>query len=223
MNSGEDWTEQTAALAEKAIGYCFRDKALLKTCFTHASYTNVSGEPSNERLEFLGDAVLELSVTENLFKNCSADEGKLTELRKQYVSQNALSRAEERARLMRFLRFSGGESNVKGKTASNLFEAVVAGIYLDGGMGAAEKFLARFLTVTETQNYKTLLQELVQERTKNTPVYETENRNGNYVCRVRALGEEAAGEGASKKAAETDAAKTLFFRLKQQGEGKERK
>ncbi|MDE5897007.1 MAG: ribonuclease III, partial [Clostridia bacterium] len=171
MNNGEDWGEETASLAEQAIGYAFRDRALLKTCFTHRSYTNYCGEPNNERLEFLGDAVLGMCVTEKLFLDCAADEGKLTELRKQYVSKNALSRAEAKAGLMRFLRYSGGESNVNGKTASNLFEAVVAGIYLDGGIDEVKKFLTRFLTVTETENYKTLLQELVQERTKSTPAY----------------------------------------------------
>ena len=213
MNNGEDWGEETYALAERAIGYTFQDKSLLKTCFTHRSYTNFCKEPNNERLEFLGDAVLGLCVTENLFRNDSSDEGKLTELRKQYVSKTALSRAEERAGLMRFLRYSGGKSNVNGKTASNLFEAVVAGIYLDGGMAEVRKFLDRFLSVTQTENHKTLLQEFVQERTKTPPVYRVEERNGGYCCRVSALGKKADGFGESKKAAETEAAKKLFAKL----------
>ena len=120
---------------------------------------------------------------------------------------------EERAGLMRFLRYSGGKSNVNGKTASNLFEAVVAGIYLDGGMAEVRKFLDRFLSVTQTENHKTLLQEFVQERTKTTPVYRVEERNGGYCCRVSALGKKADGFGESKKAAETEAAKKLFAKL----------
>ncbi len=213
MNSGEDWTEQTLREAEESIGYCFRDKALLKTCFTHTSFTNHCGEENNERLEFLGDAVLGLAVTETLFREKRDDEGKLTELRKQFVSKPALEQAEKRARLMRFLRYFGGTENVRGKTASNLFEAVTAGIYLDGGLEEVRRFLARYLTEIETENYKTILQEYVQERTKGTPAYSVREKGGTFFCRVTALGSEASGEGESKKAAETQAAKNLFCKL----------
>ena len=210
MNSGEDWTEQTVRAAEDTIGYSFRDKTLLKTCFTHKSYTNHFHEEHNERLEFLGDAVLGLAVTDMLYHENREDEGRLTELRKQFVSRSALERAEERARLMRFMRYFGGEENVRGKTASNLFEAVTAGIYLDGGMEEVKRFLKKYLTEIETENYKTILQEYVQERTKKTPAYSTKEENGKFLCRVSALGCEAHGEGESKKAAETQAAKNLY-------------
>ena len=76
-----DWTEALARGAEEAIGHRFSDRALLKTCFTHASLTNETGEPSNERLEFLGVAVLELCVTEQLYCSSAEDEGALTERR----------------------------------------------------------------------------------------------------------------------------------------------
>ena len=219
MNSGEDWSEATASAAEKAIGYSFRDKELLKTCFTHTSFTNLCGEKNNERLEFLGDAVLQLCVSETLFKSSVADEGKLTERRKQFVSKSALDRAEARAGLMRFLRYCGAAGNIGGKTASNLFEAVLAGVYLDGGFGEARRFLNRFLAETETENYKTLLQELVQEREKTTPSYEVREEDGKYRCRVSALGAFADGAGESKKAAETNAAKELFLKLKRRSDG----
>ncbi|MDE6676475.1 MAG: hypothetical protein K2K12_02015, partial [Clostridia bacterium] len=75
MNSGEDWTEQTVRAAEDTIGYSFRDKTLLKTCFTHKSYTNQFHEEHNERLEFLGDAVLGLAVTDMLHHESREDEG----------------------------------------------------------------------------------------------------------------------------------------------------
>lgn len=210
MLNGEDWTESTAEEAERVLGYRFRDRELLRTCFTHKSYSNLCGAANNERLEFLGDAVLQLSVTEELFHDHTEDEGRLTELRKQYVSKSALERAERAAGLMRFLRYSGGKSNVSGKTPSNLFEAVVAGIYLDGGMEEVKAFLKRYLAGIETENYKTMLQEYVQGRTKSTPDYHTYESDGKYICRASALGESAVGEGESKKAAETAAAKKLY-------------
>lgn len=210
MNNGQDWQEETYRLAEEHIGYRFSDRKLLKTCFTHTSYTNVGGGENNERLEFLGDAVLQLCVTEELYTDVGESEGELTELRKQYVSQKALEAAERRAGLMEFLRHSGGESNVGGKTASNLFEAVVAGIYLDGGMDEAKAFLKRYLVRIERENDKNLLQELVQERERRTPSYRVEERDGSYFCTVRALGKQACGEGASKKQAETRAAHALY-------------
>lgn len=214
MNSGEDWSDKTFAEAEKTIGYTFRDRELLKTCFTHTSFANIGGGGHNERLEFLGDAVLELCVSEELYRRSGGDEGKLTELRKQYVSRSALECAEKRAGLMRFLRYSGGLGNVSGKTASNLFEAVVAGIYLDGGMGEVKAFLNRFLAETQTENYKSLLQELVQKHPNSFPEYKVREKSGKFYCTVSALGESAQGEGESKKAAETAAAQTLYHKLK---------
>ncbi len=210
MNNGENWTEETFSAAEEALGHTFRDKKLLLSCFTHKSYANAFGGAHNERLEFLGDAVLGLAVTEELFEASAEDEGKLTETRKRYVSQSALERAEARARLMRFLRYSGGEHNVGGKTASNLFEACVAGLYLDGGMEAVRPFLKKYLSEIETENYKSLLQEYVQERVQETPDYRVKQTDGGYDCTVKALGKSAKGTGASKKAAETAAARRLL-------------
>ncbi len=214
MNSGEDWSETTANEAEAAIGYKFRDRELLKTCFTHTSFANIGRCAHNERLEFLGDAVLELCVSEELFLKSRGDEGKLTELRKQYVSRPALERAEKRAGLMRFLRYSGSYTNVSGKTPSNLFEAVVAGIYLDGGMKEVKAFLTRFLSETETENYKSLLQELVQKQPGCFPEYRIKEGKGGFRCTVSALGRSATGEGESKKAAETAAAQALYHQLR---------
>jgi len=203
-------TEETFSLAEEQIGYHFRDRELLKTCFTHKSYSNAYGGKDNERLEFLGDAVLELCVSEMLFHACRGDEGRLTELRQQYVSKAALEQAAERAGIKQFLLYVGSDSNVGGKTASNLFEAVIGGIYLDGGMQEVRRFLTRYLSLAATENYKTYLQEYVQAREKRIPVYETTEKDGKYVCRVSALGKSAAGEGESKKTAETIAAKNLW-------------
>lgn len=201
------------ARAEAALGYRFKEKALLRLCFTHAS---VSGEESNERLEFLGDAVLELYVTEKLYRDSSAREGQLTELRKRYVSREALEGAECRLGLLPYLRYAGGEDALRGKTASNLYEAAVGAIYLDGGYGAAADFLSRTLFEADTRNYKSLLQEYVQQRSHMTPVYDTCAEEGGFVCEARALGESAAGRGANKKLAEQAAAKSLYGKLMQQ-------
>ncbi len=216
MRNGETWTEETVRRAEACIGYVFREKALLVAAFTHKTYANVSGEADNERLEFLGDAVLQLSVTEDLYAgHPGAAEGKLTELRQQYVSKEALAQSERKLGLMRYLRHSAGESNLSDKTSSSLIEAVAGAIYLDGGFGAAKAFLGRCLTVAQTENYKTLLQEYVQERQKSTPVYRDEEQEaGTFRCSVSALGFTATGTGPSKKAAETAAAQALYEKLR---------
>ncbi len=217
MRNGEDWTQETYAQAEKAIGYSFRDKELLKACFTHKSFSNVHvGETHNERLEFLGDAVLQLCVTESLYRHSSADEGALTTRRKNYVAKEALEEATKRAGLMRFLRYSGGEGNIAGKTLSNLFEAVVAGVYLDGGMNEARAFLKRYLTETRMSNFKSALQELVQVTEKVPPTYTVKEEGGAFVCTVFSMGKRGTGRGESKQAAEQNAAKQLYDILKKE-------
>ncbi len=154
--------------------------------------------------------MLQLCVTERLYGASEEDEGALTQRRQALVSRQALEEAEARAGLMPYLRHVGGENNVNGKTASNLFEAVTAAVYLDGGMGAARCFLQRFLTYAEVKNHRSLLQELVQKRTGETPVYETTGEAEAFECEVRALGASARGKGRSKKAAESAAASALF-------------
>ncbi len=202
------------AAAEAVLGYCFRDKTLLLTALTHSTYANLHRTESNERLEFLGDSVLQLAVTEDLYRTVRKDEGKLTELRQQYVSRPALERAEDGLGLMRFLRHCAEESALEGKTRSNLFEAAVGAIYLDGGYGEAKKFLEHHLVRAEREDYKSLLQEFVQSRAKTPPVYTVTQSESGFKCRAEALGTSASGEGKSKKAAETDAAKKLYLILK---------
>ncbi len=207
-------TEEEYREIEKALGYRFRDRRLLDTAFTHSSYAYLTGAESNERLEFLGDAVLQLAVTEMLLATHKEDEGKLTELRKQYVSRPALEQAEARADLMRFLRHAGGEENIGGKTNSNLFEAVLGAIYLDGGGRSAKAFLKRYLMKIENENYKTILQEYVQGEGKTIPHYRVSEEESGFRCTVSALNLSATGMGGSKKAAETAAAKALYQKLK---------
>lgn len=218
MDPCEDWDERTASLAERALGYTFQNKTLLKQCFTHKSYGESRKEPYNERLEFLGDAVLQLAVSEALFLREDTDEGRMTETRKRYVSREALTQAAHKAGILEFMRYAGGEDTVGGKTPSNLFEAVIAGIYLDGGMNAARAFLKRFLEESEFCNYKSLLQEYVQERAKRPPEYVTRETENGYGCAVRALGKEAEGFGKSKKLAEVSAAENLLKLFKERTE-----
>lgn len=218
MDPSEDWDGHTSSLAEQALGYVFQNKSLLKQCFTHKSFADNSHEPHNERLEFLGDAVLQFAVSESLYLKEDTDEGRMTEMRKRYVSREALNKATAKAGILKFLRYAGGEDTIGGKTPSNLFEAVVAGIYLDGGMNAARAFLKRYLEEDEFCNYKSLLQEYVQERTKNKPEYSTRQTDEGYGCTVRALGKEAEGFGKSKKLAEVSAAEQLLKLFKERKE-----
>ena len=218
MNPSEDWDETIPQKAEKALGYTFQDKSLLKQCFTHKSYADNNHEPDNERLEFLGDAVLQLAVSESLYLRTDENVGDMTKTRQRYVSKDALNRACCKADILRFLRYAGDENTVKGKTPSNLFEAVVAGIYLDGGMNEARAFLKRYLEEINFCDYISLLQEFVQERTKNKPEYTTRETENGYECTVRALGKEAEGFGKSKKLAEASAAEKLLKLFKERTE-----
>ena len=218
MNPSQDWDESIPALAERAIGYTFQNKALLKQCFTHKSFADTFGGKHNERLEFLGDSVLQLVVSESLFLSDDTDEGSMTETRQRYVSREALTKACKKADILRYLRYAGGADTIGGKTPSNLFEAIVAGIYLDGGMKAARAFLKHFIQESGVSNFKSLLQEYVQERTKRPPQYETRECENGYGCSVSALGKSAEGFGKSKKAAETLAAENLLKLFKERTE-----
>lgn len=134
---------------ERKIGYSFKDKNLLRQCFTHASYSHEhKNEPSNERLEFFGDAILEYCISEYLYaKYPDCDEGKLTKYRQDLVSGKPLAEAIKKSGLDEFILYGEGErKNFSGNHAAaceNLFEAIVAGIYTDegGGLEAAKKFI----------------------------------------------------------------------------------
>ncbi|MBQ5930135.1 MAG: ribonuclease III, partial [Clostridia bacterium] len=119
---------------ERVLGYTFRDKSLLKEAFTHSTYANIHGGKDNERLEYLGDAVLQLVVTEWQYKDDErANEGELTRERQQLVCGDALDDAVENLNLQKYLLIEGGKANIGKKTVSSIFEAVAAAIYLDGG------------------------------------------------------------------------------------------
>ena len=196
---------------EEKIGYAFRDRSLLCTCFTHSSYANRFGGESNERLEFLGDAVLGFLVAEQLYGR-GGSEGEMTSARIRQVSAGPLEEAVRRMGLESYLLTAGTAGE---KCISSLFEALAAGIYLDGGMQAAREFVLRHLPSSSEPNYKGDLQEYLQGRHMETARYTLVSRSGeahapHFVVRAEGAGKTALGEGGSLRAAEKQAAKALL-------------
>ncbi len=206
--------------AEKTIGYRFRDKKLLKKCFVHASYSNErKGEENNEGLEFLGDAVLELIFTEKLYFE-GGGEGSMTDRRQKLVSDDSLEKTVTELGLDRFLLYGGRRENLGKKAIPSLLEALIAGIYLDGGYEEAKKFVLSVVKANGSVNYKKELQEYTQGcDKKDLPVYRCIGKEGKdnaplFTASVFACGASAVGKGRSKQLAEIDAAKNLLKIIK---------
>lgn len=222
------------ALIEKNIGYEFRNKALLKLALTHSSYGHelmIKGgrDENNERLEFLGDAVLELVSSDYLFHNYSdTHEGKLSKLRASLVCEPSLAEAARMIHLDEFILLGRGEKNNHGERrdsiVSDAFEAVIGAIYLDGGIDRAREFILKnVLNDIENKRLfydaKTELQVLVQERFQCIPEYDTieeagppHNREYTVECRIdgKVYG---TGKGNSKKSAQQKAAYQAIIKL----------
>ncbi len=206
----------------------FRDKNVLRSAITHRSYLNEHREATwdhNERLEFLGDAVLELVVTDYLFsKYPEKPEGELTAVRAALVNTVSLSEAAEQLGINKFLLMSKGEAKDVGRARqyilANAFEACIGAIYLDQGYESAKGFIAeRLFAKTDNivrerlwQDAKSRFQELAQEHASVTPTYETVNQEGPDHDRVFTVGvflrheKVAEGTGRSKQEAEQQAA-----------------
>ena len=203
---------------QSILGYTFNDERLLKEAFTHSTYANAHGGKDNERLEYLGDAVLQLVVTEWQYKaDGQASEGELTRERQQLVCEDALYQAVLKLKIQEYLLMEGSRANVGKKTVSSLFETVVAAIYLDGGYDAAKRFILRHGVLElqkNNENPKGVLQEFLQGIGKPTPQYACEKEGKDnapvFRCVVTALGKSAHGEGNSKKQAEQNAARALL-------------
>lgn len=157
---------------EKNIGYHFRDKELLRTAVTHSSYANESrgNMAYNERLEFLGDAVLQLITSEKLFReNPDMPEGRMSKQRAALVCEDALAGYSAEIHLGDFLLLGKGEEATGGRQRPSIladaFEAVTGAIFLDGGMDNAKKFVRHFIDEAHLslKDYKTLLQEIIQK------------------------------------------------------------
>ena len=183
---------------EDKLGYSFKDKTLLRLCFTHPSYAHEHGGiKNNERLEFFGDSILGFITAEYLMdKFPDANEGLLTAYKQQLVSAEPLSKAIEKSGLYEFLMFGEGEKKNSPEhhrsARENLFEAIVAGIYLDGGIEEAKKFVKRTLFSktnlvggvknkvkdNKPTDYKGKLQEYVQKNKLGTLLYVVKERSG---------------------------------------------
>jgi ribonuclease-3 len=218
---------------EKKVGVNFNDKNLLNQAFTHRSYINENRElqtEHNERLEFLGDAVLELVTTEYLYsKYPDKPEGDLTAYRSALVNTQTLSKTAKLLGFNEHLLLSKGESKDTGRARqyilADTFEAVIGAIYLDQGYGAAKKFIAENIfglldEIIEKGLWidaKSMFQEKSQERVSVTPQYKTEaeegpDHNKQFTVAVY-LGKEnvAKGSGKSKQEAEQDAARKALM------------
>ncbi len=172
------------AEAEKVIGYTFKDKALLRQCFTHPSYANENKScPSNERLEFLGDSVLGFIVSEHLFSTDRRNEGVLTVEKQKFVSGKSLSGIAKELKLNDYLLLGVGNERDRSKDSvcENLYESVVAGVYLDGGMVACKKFIIATLLgkkVDSVIDAKSELQIFVQRKKLGIIEYKVLDKNG---------------------------------------------
>ena len=217
---------------EKKIGYTFHNKELLKQALTHSSYTNEHGLPklaSNERLEFLGDAVLELISSEFLYmKHSDMPEGELTKNRASMVCEPSLALGARDIPIGEYLRLGKGEIVTGGKErdsiTSDALEALIGAIYLDGGFASAKEFIHKYV-LNDLDNKKlffdskTILQEIVQENYSDPIVYQLLNETGpdhNKSFQVSAsLNGEVLGNGIgrTKKLAEQKAAYEAIIEL----------
>ena len=212
---------------QAAIGYTFNDTALLTEALTHSSYAHEQHKNMkyNERLEFLGDAVLSIVVSDYIYKHCpELPEGELTKLRASLVCERSLFDFANQIDLGSYLRLSNGERRNGGakrpSIVADAFEALIAAIYLDGGMEPARKHILRFV-VPEIENhknhsfkdYKTVLQEIIQKNPGEKLEYRLVGSSGpdhNKHFRVEVcLNSNVIGRGGgrSKKEAEQQAAR----------------
>ena len=170
MNNENDLRTGYEALEEK-LGYVFKDKNLIKLALTHSSYANEHNIECNERLEFLGDAVLELAMSRKLYDTIDLDEGVLTKMRAKAVCESALDLYASKIDLSSFLYLGKGEEATGGRTRPAIIadatEAVLGAIYLDGGFEAAREIVKKFFEpyfydVLKNKDYKSMLQEKLQ-------------------------------------------------------------
>ncbi len=218
---------------EERIGYHFQDASLLRQAMTHSSYSNehrLNRLTNNERLEFLGDAVLEIITSEFLYRKFDTlPEGDLTKMRASIVCEQTLAFCTREIELGKYLLLGKGEDMTGGRERSSIvsdaMEALIGAIYLDGGFANAKEFIHRFI-VTDIENKqlffdsKTILQEIVQSNYTQSLSYELvaeegPDHNKKFVVRAK-IGDEVISEGSgrTKKAAEQEAAYLAIVKLK---------
>ena len=218
---------------EAAIGYKFKNIALLQNALAHSSYANErwhNSLMSNERLEFLGDSILGMCVAEYLY--CTfpdRPEGELTRMRADMVCEQTLANVAGRIGLGEHLLLGKGEEQGGGRTRNTILadavESVIAASFLDGGMGAAKQFIQKFILVEvpvkklHNVDYKTSLQELVQQKKNQVLSYALVGESGpdhdkHFEVEVSLNGKVVGlGSGSSKKRAEQDAARVAIEAL----------
>jgi len=226
-----DWND-----CQKDLGISFHQESLLEQAFVHLSYLNENpgfARPSNERLEFLGDAILNFIVTEKLYKEFpELPEGELTEIRASLVCRDTLAGLASSLKLGDWLLLGRGEEanggRVKESNLANAMEALIGALYLDQGLAKARRFILRQLKLElekikagkTTPNYKALVQEFIQGQKKPTPVYRLVEATGpdhskQFTAEILVEGEALGrGTGKSKKAAESQAAKAAWEKLR---------
>ena len=218
---------------ETVIGYRFRNISLLQNALTHSSYANEryrNSLMSNERLEFLGDSILGMVVAEHLYRSFpDRPEGELTRMRADMVCETALAAVADRLQLGQHVLLGHGEARFGGRTRNSILadavESVIAACYLDGGMSVAETFIRNFVLCNvpaerlHNTDYKTALQELVQQKKDQILRYELIAESGpdhdkQFAVSVSLNGTVVGtGSGRSKKRAEQDAARTAIEKL----------
>ncbi len=203
------------SLVEKNIGYTFRDKNLLRRALTLAS---ADPDFNNQTLEFFGDAILEFIASERLYKHFRGEgEGALTERRKSIVSDAALTPVSKSLGLDGLLTRGAGDVNNK-KAVPSAYEALVAAIYLDGGMRSAKNFVFSTLDFSggsqTAKNYKGELQEELQSRRRPLPVYEIQTvgtqREPKFRVTLKLFGKNFDAEAENIKTAEQSVAKSAL-------------
>jgi ribonuclease-3 len=227
--SADDAIAQVAALGGR-LGYVFRDPGLLRTALTHRSHTALGGE-QNETLEFLGDAVIGLVVSELLVRQwLQANEGQLSRRRAALVNAESLATKAAALDLGPAIRLGRGEEKTGGREKRSIlagaFEAVLGAVFLDGGFPAAREVVARLFASdvvvrpeSEGSEYKTRLQELTQRLYRAAPEYALLGVSGpdharDFASEVRVLGRLlGTGSGPSKKVAEQAAAREALAAL----------
>ena len=226
-----DWND-----CQRSLGISFRDESLLEQAFVHPSYLNENrnvARPGNERLEFLGDAILNFIVAERLYEEFpELTEGKLTEIRASLVCRDTLAQLASSLKLGDWLLLGQGEEANGGRSKpSNLadaLEALVGALYLEQGLGEARRFLLSQLKPELEMikagkmipNYKALVQELIQGQGRPTPIYRLVETTGpdhskEFTSEILVEGEALGrGTGMSKKAAESHAARAAWERMR---------
>jgi len=226
-----DWND-----CQKNLGISFRQESLLEQAFVHSSYSNENPDfawPSNERLEFLGDAVLNFIVTEELYEEFpKLPEGELTEIRASLVCRDTLAELASSLNLGNWLLLGRGEEanggRAKASNLANAMEALIGALYLDQGLAKGRRFILRQLKPELekikagkiTLNYKALVQELIQGQQTPTPVYRLVEATGpdhskQFTVEILVQGEAlGSGTGRSKKVAESQAARAAWEKLR---------